>query len=145
LNCEEELDPNVGIIDTPDGILDAPTVLSVNDREYILDAFIWRDFMPSTDPGLQLLMAAIDLVDQDSTDMADNVALEFLWLVKGDTTWATTFTDEGRLNLGYKLHEMARNGPEWEIGAQVDVVVKVLIENKEYRLQLAGQTIQATC
>jgi len=143
VECGGDSDPIDGqLIPTTEEILDAPTILTVDDKDYILDSYLWRDFMPPRhEEGGSNLIASISIIDQDSITISQDISLDYLWVVNEEITWATPFSNEGRSDPAFKMNEIARNGPKWEIGISVDVVARVIVDGKEFKILAKDQYI----
>jgi len=68
-----------------------------------------------------------------------------LWVINGDETWATPFSDEDRPDQpAHRINEIARDGPTWGTGISVDVVVEVSTGADDFYLLAANQIIHRT-
>jgi hypothetical protein len=122
-SCQNPLVPSVPL----DDLLAAPLVIELNGRSFSLETYLFRDFMPTVDPGGSPLIAVVYLTADDGQAFPDDVDCSRIWVVNGERVWETTFKDETRprsLNHINQLAEVARDGPQWEIGARVEVVVR---------------------
>ncbi len=144
LGCgDDTVRPRSIVIATPEGLLDAPSRLTFGGHTYELETYLWRSFMPICPPDGDPLIALVWLVEADSLPIPGDVTLDFLWVVKGDETWATQFSNETRPpQPDYKLEKAARGGPKWGPRITVDVVVRVRTGGGEtYRILAAQQGI----
>lgn len=134
------------ITTTPEGILNAPSQLTISGRKYELESYLWRDFQPISPPDGKPLIALVRLVEIDSLDIPGNVTIDFLWVINGEETWLTPFSKEERPpQPEYRLEEIARDGPKWGPGITVDVVVRVRAgSNDAYRILATEQMIKRT-
>ena len=137
-----ETDPNrdsvcpvTSILPPPD-IESVPETLLVNERTYIIECDLWRDFMPISPPDGKHMNAHIKVIEIDSLEMPANFSAIYLWVFNDDAIWGSSFTNE-KVSYGapYELIRMARCGPKWETDIYVDVVVKLLIGNEDYYLK----------
>jgi hypothetical protein len=104
-----------------DGIRNAPATAEVGGVEISLEAEAWRNGMPgSDDDGLIL---STTLVSKSGT-MPAGIVLEAPFVVQGTDVWAPDYTDENRPTSPGRLERVARKGPDWKGGAQIDIVVR---------------------
>jgi hypothetical protein len=126
------------VMTTPEGILDAPSRLTFGGHTYELQTYLWRDFMPISPPDGKPLVALGWLFETDSLAIPGDVTIDFLWVVNGDATWATEFSDEELPpQQDYILQRIARGGPNWGPGIAVDVVARVHTGSGDSRLIIA--------
>lgn len=127
--------PEPGILTPPD-IAAVPETLTVESRSYIVESFLWRDFMPVCPPNGDPMIAHIRVIAIDSLAVPPGSDAVYLWVFKNGEMWGSYFTDE-RLyyEMPYELVRIARCGPKWETGILVDVVVKVMIGDACYFLK----------
>ncbi|MCG3132062.1 MAG: hypothetical protein FLDDKLPJ_02872 [Phycisphaerae bacterium] len=112
---------------TREALLAAPLSVAVEGVTLRLEAFLWRDFMPISPPGGKPLMASIKLVvvDAGAKSFPGGVDAERVWLVKGEEVWAGKFLVEERPDEPGMKEKVFRDGPAWEPGEEVDVVIEV--------------------
>ena len=107
-----------------DVLQEAPESIDLKDREYHLEAYLWRDFMPISPPQGKPLIALIRLVEQSEREIPGDLGMEYLWVINGQQIWATTFSNEKLPpHPKHELHRIARNGPKWGPHIEVDVIV----------------------
>lgn len=129
-----------------DELLSAPEQIEIDDRQYILGAYLNRDFMPSIQPDRSSLVASVTINATDLQEFPSSIDANMLWVIKSpEEIWETTFTNEDRNpNYNYQLEKIARDGPKWEPNIQVDVVVRIFHEGDKYLLKASNQTIHKT-
>jgi len=130
-----------------DELLSAPEKIVINEREYILETYMWRDFQPVSPPGGKPLIAIIRVTAVDSLSVPTEIDATRLWVIKEGKKWESAFTSEDRGYVpDHKLEKVARNGPKWGPGIHVDVVVRVIDrrDGGEYLLHASGQYIGKT-
>jgi hypothetical protein len=104
----------------------ASDTLSLEGASYVLDPYLWRDFMPMSPPDGRPMNAVVRLTRCDSTAVADSLALDHLWVVASDATWSTGFLEDGQMGLPpYQIGRVASCGPKWDPGSIVDVIARV--------------------
>lgn len=146
MGCEEDFNNSSGkLIETPTEILNAPDTLIYDQKNYVLDCFIWRDFMPPLqEQDGSSMMVSVDLVSADSTQISPNLSLEYLWVIHGVETWATLFENEERPNYSFKINAISRDGPKWEVFDSVHVVVRIAANDEIFMLRSLNQVISRT-
>lgn len=143
-SCSDLIAPSVPL----EKLREAALVIEIQGRQYTLETYLWRDFMPGGNAGGSDLMAVIDITAVDKLPFPAEIDSSRLWVLKGEEVWETGFSEEQRppdqAHL-YQLRKIARNGPRWDTGIQVEVVVKVTsLGGTSYLLRAAKQTIGAT-
>ncbi|MDI9576942.1 MAG: hypothetical protein QM398_02260 [Thermoproteota archaeon] len=128
-----------------DELLSAPEQIEIENRQYVLEPSLGRDFMPKVDGPSDggPLTALIRITATDQQDFPSSISLNRLWVIKSsEEVWETTFTNETITPpYDYQLEKTARDGPKWDTNSQVDVVVEILHENNVYLLKASNQTI----
>jgi hypothetical protein len=122
--CQNPVTPSVPL----NNLLAAPLAIEFGGRQYSLETFLYRDFMPGPDRGGSLLIAIVYLTAVDGQAFPDDVDCSRIWVVNGEEVWETTFQDEMRPRSPSHLNQLekvARNGPVWDIGTRVEVIVSV--------------------
>jgi len=131
-----------------DELLSAPEQIEIGGRKYVLETYLWRDFMPISPPDGEPLIALVWITATDSLEFPASVDGDRLWIVNGQEVWETKFSDEELPEESHRKHQLAkiaRNGPKWGPGIQVDVVVRVIDgKNITYLLRASNQWIHRT-
>jgi hypothetical protein len=129
-------------------LLDAPEQIEIDGREYILETFLWRDFMPVSPPDGQPLIALIWITAIDSLAFPSTIDANRLWVINDELVWETEFSFEERPDDPNRIHQLekiARDGPKWGPGIQVEVIVRVTdSQDSTYLLRAADQWIYRT-
>jgi hypothetical protein len=146
-SCGEEPSGPTFIEPPDDGLV--VTQLELNGQTYEIQTDLARNFwlgIPPIGPDGEPLIAGIRLVEVDSLAIPRDVTMDYLWVVNGDETWATEFTDEERPpQPPYRIERVARNGPKWGPGITVDVVARVRAgDGAAYRVLARDQMITRT-
>lgn len=143
-SCQNPVTPSLPL----DDLLAAPLVVEINGRQFTLETFIWRDFMPGSNSGGSSLMAAVYLTAVDGQPFPDEIDSNRIWVINGENVWEATFQGESRprgFTHLYQLEKVAYGGPRWDVGAQVEVVVRVTAWSaSSYLLRATKQVIYAT-
>ncbi|MFX0181436.1 MAG: hypothetical protein ACFE95_00030 [Candidatus Hodarchaeota archaeon] len=123
----------------------APEQVSVENRMYRLETYLWRDFMPISPPDGKPLIAVVKVLPNDSLKFPANIDADHLWVVNGQEIWSTSFSDEEVPQDEYILEKIARDGPKWDPGISVDVIVRLVVnDHNTYLLKAPNQTIHRT-
>jgi hypothetical protein len=130
-------------------LLNAPEFITIDGREYSLEAFLWRDFMPGQwgSEGSPL-MAVVRVTATDMEPFPSDINADWLWVVNGKETWAALTEDlePDNPNVGeHQLGKRADGGPRWETGIYVDVIIRATHEERDtYLLRAANVKIEKT-
>ncbi len=91
-------------------------------------------------------MASIRISASDKGAFPSSLKVDRLWAIKDKgQVWETELAGEGRQPAANQLEKVARNGPKWEPGTKVDVVVRLVDkDNRTYLLRAAQQLISRT-
>lgn len=124
----------------------ASTEIQVQDRRYVLNGYIWRDFMPVSPADGLPMQAVITLVDVNGLDIPAEVGMERLWVISGAEVWEAKFSDELRHRAsGDRMEKIARDGPKWEPGTVVNAVVRLTVsDGQKYLLRASHLTVEQT-
>lgn len=137
--CPETIPPK-----TIDELLAAPEEVYIDGQNYSLSTYLWRDFMPPSTGSA--LMAVITVSERNALAIPANINVVHLWVINVDEVWSTVFSDEVHPAppVG-QLEKIARDGPMWDTGINVDVVVQIIDgTGAEYLLKAPAQLIQST-
>ncbi len=127
-----------------DSLQAAPTEVTLANRRYQLEAYVWRDFMPSTSPNTSGLMASVRLTSKDPGVTPPALAIRRLWVIQDEAVWETPVEQLPRSPQD-AVEATARGGPTWEPGSAVEVVVQLdLGQGKTAWLRSPNQTIERT-
>jgi hypothetical protein len=134
---------------SPEVLLGKPEQISINDTTYSIKTSLWRDFMPFCPPNGQPLICVIDLIGDNEVELPETVDLDRVWIINGNKVWESDFSKEDRSifeNDEIKKEKVAREGPKWGPGINVDVVVRIVdkADNKVYFLRAPNQPINRT-
>ena len=117
--------------------------MTIGGQVLYLESYLWRDFMPVTTPEGRPL-AAVLRVRAASGTIPPSLDVDSAWVVKGDEVWATAPRVAHPAEAAGELELVARDGPRWAPGEQVDVVVRVRSGSTRALLRAAGQRIRRT-
>jgi hypothetical protein len=131
----------------PPGAQSPATEVSLNGRTFhVANAYLWRDFMPISEPGGKPLAASVK-IQVDSGTFPVDVTVDHVW-VYGPTVWEPAQFEVRRSpdagTPADQLEVFANGGPKWDPGTQVSVEVRVLSGSTTRVLRVTGVTIQKT-
>ncbi len=110
---------------TSDRLL-APRLVSIAGATVRVDASLWRDFQPIAPPDGQPLVGIFAVRTIDDTPIPPGVTADSAWVYNGVLAWATAVVEEHPRGEGASFFEVvARNGPKWAPGIEVDVVLQL--------------------
>ncbi len=102
-----------------------PTVM-IEGQHLTLDAYLWCNFMPMTQPAGHPVAGSLTRRNEGLEPFPPGVTAEQAWIINGEELW-TTAELEVRQTGAQSPHLLIefRDGPEWETGIKVDVVVQL--------------------
>ncbi len=131
-----------------ESLLRAPEDVEIDGRVFVLETYLWRDFMPISPPDGKPLIASVQVTALDMMGFPPSVTSDRIWIVKEVETWEAGFSDEERPQRPDGRHQLeliARHGPKLETGIEVDVVVRLKDgDDNEYLLRASQQVIHRT-
>ena len=127
ISCEKE--PNIRV-DTElisELITKSYDTLIIESNKLVLDAYLWRDFMPISPPNGKPMISINWLRDIDSIKITDNIDLIEQYVIYNDAIWISKYENESRpTQPEYKIEKISRDGPKWGPNIYVDVISKVI-------------------
>ncbi len=113
-----------------DTLLTAPHCVEIEGRKYVLEAHLWRNFMPgpdiSSDGGPLTVIVWITALD--SMPFPSSISADTVWVINGEEIWRAVLLDERPpTSEVFKSGWVARGGPKWEPGASVTVIVRLIV------------------
>lgn len=119
------------------------TTLTIGQRIFTLEAYPYRDFMPSTSPGTRGLICVNRLVTTTGA-VPSGLSLKMQFVIHGDSLWCAPY-DKGTLREPSAIERVSRNGPLWEPGVKVDIIAIVHDKNtqKDYYLEKTAVILRA--
>ncbi|MDH4067929.1 MAG: hypothetical protein OEU97_03235 [Dehalococcoidia bacterium] len=91
-------------------------------------------------------MALVKVKAPRETAISSKIDATRLWVVKGIEIWETELASREGSTIGDTLEKVGWDGPKWEPGISVDVVVRIvdLKSGKNYLLKASNQAIHRT-
>jgi len=104
----------------------APRLISLDGATLRLEASLWRDFQPISPPDGKPLIAGLRITTVDGAPIPSTLRADSVWIYNEAAVWAASVREEQPRSAGAPFFEVvARNGPKWGPGIEVDVVVQV--------------------
>lgn len=131
----------------PQEVQSAVESVTVNELDFILETYLWRDFMPVSPPDGKPLTAIARVMVTNAADFPVTVDADRIWIINGSEVWEAEFSTEERASIvAHTLEKIARNGPKWDAGTTVDVVVRLTDSEtgNQYLLKAVDQQIGST-
>ena len=133
LGCDQDGEPLEGVVVEawpPETVAAIQDAIALDGRAMALESFVNRDFMPICPPGGHRLTAHIRLTEVDSLSLGLDVSRAYVCVIAGEQMWINELTPHDLTDdRPYRLVMYASNGPRWEPGTRVDVVVQYLLSS----------------
>jgi hypothetical protein len=127
----------------PRQLREAPTQVLVEGHSLIMETYVGRDFMPIAPPDGQPMVAVLRIRTADGRAFPSGVTAERVSVVQGEAVWTAPTVREAASQEPGTLEVIAREGPKWQPGSKVDVVVYLRDSaSREHLLRAPDQTIQ---
>ncbi len=100
--------------------------LKIESNSFVLDAYLWRDFMPISPSDGKPMISINWLRNIDSTEISSNIDLIKQFVIYNDSIWISEYENESRpIQPEFKIEKVSREGPKWGPKIYVDVISKV--------------------
>jgi hypothetical protein len=104
----------------------APSSVVIGGKTLVLGASLWRDFQPIAPPDGRPLVAVLQVRTDDGSVVPADVRADAVWIVFGADVWSVAPREERQRSETTPVYELvARDGPKWGPGVDVDVVVRL--------------------
>lgn len=124
-------------------LLKSPQIIEIGRQEFVLSAFLWRDFMPVSPPDGKEMTAIVKVIVADSSKFPTSIKAGRMWVINDNLVWSTTFS-ETQFGGDYELVKVARGGPKWGPEIDVDIVVELIVSDKRFYLKTDNVEINRT-
>jgi hypothetical protein len=129
----------------PSDLSATPTQVTVSGQTLTLEASLWRDFMPISPPDGKPLIVAARVKTLDGRAVPATLSADTLWVLNGSQVWSAPAREERPRAANPAVYEVvARDGPKWGPGIDVDVVLRLRDGARELYLRAPRQPIQGT-
>lgn len=85
--------------------------ISVDGKNLLLTAYLWRDFMPKIGEADHAMHAAVEVTCSNRIPVPETLKLIRLMVVKGDSVWVSEIENSKRSDQQL-IHAVAHGGPE---------------------------------
>ena len=120
----------------------AVDTLIIGLNSFVLDAYLWRDFMPASPIDGQPMISINWLITTDLVDIPNNISMVKQYVFYGDSIWIANYENEAPAPSlpKYKIEGISRNGPKWGPNIYVDVISQIYDSqtNKNYYIERKG-------
>jgi hypothetical protein len=100
--------------------------LFIGSSSYILEVDLNRNFFPSFGPTNKKLFAYICIIDTDSLPVPNTIEINKLYVIKNQQIWISDPLKLEDVSVPeFKNCRYSKNGPKWDTGIFVDVVIRV--------------------
>lgn len=121
----------------------APNEIILDGKSFFLEAYIWRNLMPSPDSSLnRSIMASIKIISADGSEISDSLEVVKLWMINKNSVWETKSVRATLLSPDL-LELYVSGGPVWDKGIKIDAVVETKFKNQVKLLGIKNQEIHA--
>ena len=118
----------------------------IDNQKLILETELYRDFFPGVPSKTKSnLQALVWVVNTDSSAITNGFTLSKLYIINNDKIWISEPEVRNNANsFEFKLHAVSINGPQWDTGIKVDVVLEMidLNSNQSKKLIAKNQVIK---
>ncbi len=129
-------------------LLDAPEQIQIDNFDFMLETYLWRDFMPVSPPDGHPLIAVATVNEIDSLEIPDSFNIEMMWIIYGKKAWEISNPERvyGYHVQPYQIEVYANGGPKWGPRIHVTVVVQLVNgdDDEIYLLKTTNQYIGRT-
>lgn len=138
--------PNISYNLAIDLLRKASERIYIDNMSITVDAFLWRDFMPSVEEGGTGLYAAITIISTNVSLFPDYLDSNRMWVINwGAEIWIPEDTPPTEIwftqleDIGVEqntLKKRASDGPKWDVGIFLHIVLELIHTNGDkYYLQ----------
>jgi hypothetical protein len=129
-------------------LIAAEDTIRLDGTQIVLKAYLWRDFMPISPPNGRPLQAVVTLLPVNSDYLPADIDVQKIWIIYQEELWSSPLSAVRPVAADQaltSLEKTADNGPKWEPGIEVTVVVQVIDKKGNiYLLKAEQQTIHRT-
>ena len=126
----------------------AVDTLIIGSNSFVLDAYLWRDFMPISPENGKPMISINWLVSTNLVAIPNNISMVKQYVFYEDSIWVANYENEAPTPSlpEYKLERISRNGPKWGPKIYVDVISQIYDSqtNKNYYIERKGVYVVRT-
>ena len=127
-------------------LIHAPEQVRAGTHSLVLEPILAMDYMPVLPPGGPKLRCIVQVVAKGERAFPANLDTTYLWVVKGEETWAVPLpSEEVDVGRGNVLAKEMRGGPKWT-GGGLTVVIRLVDSEtrKSHLLRASNQGVIVT-
>ena len=127
---------------------EAIDTLIIGANSFVLEAYLWRDFMPVSPKNGRPMVSINWLISTDSVDIPDNIKMVKQYVFYDELIWEVNYVNEVSAPSlpKYKMERISRNGPKWGPKIYVDVISQIYDSNtnKNYYIERKEVYVERT-
>ncbi|MCL2327164.1 MAG: hypothetical protein FWC39_01485 [Bacteroidetes bacterium] len=141
ISCDKENGNNTEIDKEQTAYIRANTVdtLRIGSNSLVLEAYLWRDFMPSSPPNGRPMLSINKIICTDMIKIPDNISMIKQYVFYDDEIWVANYENEELTpnTAEYEMERISINGPKWGPQIYVDVISQIhdAETNKDYYIE----------
>ena len=106
--------------------MDSKDTVIIDNQNLVLETDLYRDFFPGVQKKNTRLFASISVANSDSSLITDKFEIKTLYVIYMDQIWISDpKSQDDQYTPIYKVSGISINGPGWETGIYVDVVLAI--------------------
>lgn len=117
--------------------------VKLGDNLLLIEAELWRDFMPIAPEDGHPLRSLIVLSDKNGLELPSGIELGKQYVIKDNEVWTAEFEDTRQYDT-FRFEGFSSGGPKWGPEAAVDVVLEFRYRGKPYFVMVTNRTIIKT-
>jgi len=130
---------------TASQLASAPTRVVLDGKRLTLAASLGRDFMPISPPDGKPLTGVLRIKAEDGLTVPTTIVGDSAWVIRQVEIWSTSVIPEPRESSAASYDLRVTDGPKWNPGDTVDVVVRLRDSaGRTALLRAPDQTITAS-
>jgi len=145
LSCESKEINKVEILQIKEKAVET---LTIGSNSFMLDAYLWRDFMPISPENGKPMISINWLVCTNSFKIPENISMVKQYVIYNDEVWEANYENEAPAPSlpEYKKERISRNGPKWGPAIYVDVISQIrdTKTNKDYYIERKNVYVERT-
>ena len=123
--------PTTSLIDIPSNLSSVTKEVTISSYDFTLSATLWRDFQPISPPDGKPLILVADIIESNSKTIPSSIKVDSFWVINGDQIWSGILsTEEHPTTPLFTRRITIGDGPKWETGIYVDLVIRLLDREK---------------
>ncbi len=127
-------------------VANATETLKIGSNSFLLEAYLWRDFMPGWGPDFgpdgRSMISINRLVDVNYVAIPGNITLVKQYVIYEGMIWESEYENEASPEQSpHKIEKVSRYGPKWGPKIQVDVIAEVRDSKSEKSYHIKCENI----